>query len=79
MGDPLAADVVVGLNPPTLAQRDRLKPGATLITMLNPRLDKEIVADLTQRPITALSMDAVPRISRAQSMDVLSSMANVAG
>ena len=79
MGDPFAADVVVGLNPPTLAQRDRLKPGATLITMLNPRLDKEIVADLTQRPITALSMDAVPRISRAQSMDVLSSMANVAG
>jgi NAD(P) transhydrogenase subunit alpha len=79
MGDPLAADVVVGVNPPTLAQRDRLKPGATLIAMLNPRLDEEIVADLTQRPITALSMDAVPRISRAQSMDVLSSMANVAG
>jgi H+-translocating NAD(P) transhydrogenase subunit alpha len=64
---------------PTLAQRDRLKPGATLIAMLDPRLDEEIVADLTQRPITALSMDAVPRISRAQSMDVLSSMANVAG
>jgi H+-translocating NAD(P) transhydrogenase subunit alpha len=79
LGDPLAADVVVGVNPPTLAQRDRLKPGATLIAMLNPRLDQEIVADLTQRPITALSMDAVPRISRAQSMDVLSSMANVAG
>jgi H+-translocating NAD(P) transhydrogenase subunit alpha len=79
MGDPLAADVVVGVNPPTLAQRDRLKPGATLIAMLNPRLDDEIVADLAQRPITALSMDAVPRISRAQSMDVLSSMANVAG
>jgi H+-translocating NAD(P) transhydrogenase subunit alpha len=79
MGDPLAADVVVGVNPPTLAQRDRLKPGATLIAMLDPRLDEEIVADLTQRPITALSMDAVPRISRAQSMDVLSSMANVAG
>jgi H+-translocating NAD(P) transhydrogenase subunit alpha len=79
LGDPLAADVVVGVNPPTLAERDRLKPGATLIAMLNPRLDQEIVADLTQRPITALSMDAVPRISRAQSMDVLSSMANVAG
>jgi NAD(P) transhydrogenase subunit alpha len=79
LGDPLAADVVVGVNPPTLAQRDRLKPGATLIAMLNPRLDQAIVADLTQRPITALSMDAVPRISRAQSIDVLSSMANVAG
>ncbi|BCP14071.1 Re/Si-specific NAD(P)(+) transhydrogenase subunit alpha [Mycobacterium paraintracellulare] len=79
LGDPLAADVVIGVNPPTLAQRDRLKPGTTLIAMLNPRLDEDIVADLTQRPITALSMDAVPRISRAQSMDVLSSMANVAG
>ena len=79
LGDPLAAEVVVGVNPPTLAQLDRLKPGATLIGMLNPRLDEEIVADLAQRPITALSMDAVPRISRAQSMDVLSSMANVAG
>ena len=77
--DPLAADVVIGVNPPTLAQRDRLQPGATLIAMLNPRLDDGIVADLAQRPITALSMDAVPRISRAQSMDVLSSMANVAG
>lgn len=79
LGDPLAAEVVVGVNPPTLAQLDGLKPGATLIAMLNPRLDEEIVADLAQRPITALSMDAVPRISRAQSMDVLSSMANVAG
>jgi H+-translocating NAD(P) transhydrogenase subunit alpha len=79
LGDPLAAEVVVGVNPPTLAQLDRLKPGATLIAMLNPRLDEEIVADLARRPITALSMDAVPRISRAQSMDVLSSMANVAG
>ncbi|MFF8605625.1 Re/Si-specific NAD(P)(+) transhydrogenase subunit alpha [Streptomyces sp. NPDC015346] len=79
LGDPLAADVVVGVNAPTLAQRDRLKPGATLIAMLNPRLDEELVADLSRRPITALAMDAVPRISRAQSMDVLSSMANVAG
>ncbi|NMN98364.1 Re/Si-specific NAD(P)(+) transhydrogenase subunit alpha [Antrihabitans stalactiti] len=79
LGDALAADIVIGVNAPTLAQRDRLKPGATLIAMLNPRLDAEIVADLSQRPITALSMDAVPRISRAQSMDVLSSMANVAG
>jgi H+-translocating NAD(P) transhydrogenase subunit alpha len=79
LDDPLATDVVIGVNAPTLAQRDRLEPGATLIAMLNPRLDEEIVADLAQRPISALSMDAVPRISRAQSMDVLSSMANVAG
>jgi H+-translocating NAD(P) transhydrogenase subunit alpha len=42
-------------------------------------LDQELVDDLAKRPITALAMDAVPRISRAQSMDVLSSMANIAG
>jgi NAD(P) transhydrogenase subunit alpha len=46
---------------------------------MSPMFDEELVADLAKRPITALSMDAVPRISRAQSLDVLSSMANIAG
>src|SRR4029079_7982301 len=55
------------------------KPGATLVALLAPRLKPEIVETLAKRPITALSMDAVPRISRAQSLDVLSSMANIAG
>jgi NAD(P) transhydrogenase subunit alpha len=50
-----------------------------LIAILNPRLDPELVEDLSSRPITAMAMDAVPRISRAQSLDVLSSMANIAG
>lgn len=58
--NPLATDVLIGVNAPPLAQRDRLEPGATLIAMLNPRLDQEIVADLSRRAITALSMDAVP-------------------
>ncbi|RJS46837.1 Re/Si-specific NAD(P)(+) transhydrogenase subunit alpha [Nocardioides cavernaquae] len=79
IGDPLAADIVFGVNTPSIAQRDGLRPGATLIAILNARIDEETVADLTQRPITALAMDAVPRISRAQSLDVLSSMANIAG
>ena len=47
--------------------------------LLNPALDPGLVDDLGRRPITALAMDAVPRISRAQSLDVLSSMANIAG
>src|SRR5690349_22817174 len=47
--------------------------------MLSPALSPDLVEELARRPITALAMDAVPRISRAQSMDVLSSMANVAG
>ncbi|GAA1641607.1 Re/Si-specific NAD(P)(+) transhydrogenase subunit alpha [Actinoplanes couchii] len=79
VGDPLAADIVFVINPPPVAQRDRLAKGTTLVGMLGPRLDPELVEDLSRRPITALSMDAVPRISRAQSLDVLSSMANIAG
>src|SRR5690349_12379677 len=47
--------------------------------MLSPALSPDLVEELARRPITVLSMDAVPRISRAQSLDVLSSMANIAG
>jgi NAD(P) transhydrogenase subunit alpha len=56
-----------------------MRPGATLIALLQPMLNPDIVEALGRRPITAMSMDAVPRISRAQSLDVLSSMANIAG
>jgi NAD(P) transhydrogenase subunit alpha len=56
-----------------------MKPGATLIALLQPMLNPDVVEVLGRRPITAMSMDAVPRISRAQSLDVLSSMANIAG
>ena len=79
IGDPLDADIVLGVEPPSPEQRDGLHPGSVLISLLNPRLDPALVADLGRRPITALAMDAVPRISRAQSLDVLSSMANIAG
>src|SRR3954468_4249499 len=74
-----AADVVLHVNPPTPAELDRLKPGATLVSLLAPALDPRMVEELGRRPVTALAMDAVPRISRAQSLDVLSSMANIAG
>ena len=79
VGDPLAAEIVFGVNPPARAQLDGLARGATLISWLSPMFDQELVDDLATRPITALALDAVPRISRAQSMDVLSSMANIAG
>lgn len=46
---------------------------------LHPGLNPDLVEELSRRPITALAIDAVPRISRAQSLDVLSSMANIAG
>lgn len=79
IGDACAADIVFGVNAPTTEQLDAMKPGATLVSLLAPALNPDRVEDLARRPITALSMDAVPRISRAQSLDVLSSMANIAG
>jgi len=79
IGDPFAAEIVFGVNAPAGEQLDRLKPHATLISWLSPMLNQALVDDLATRPITALALDAVPRISRAQSMDVLSSMANIAG
>ncbi|MFC7496400.1 MULTISPECIES: Re/Si-specific NAD(P)(+) transhydrogenase subunit alpha [unclassified Nocardioides] len=79
IGDAVVADVVLGVEAPSSQQLDRLRDGATLIGMLRPAFDADLVADLATRPITALAMDAVPRISRAQSLDVLSSMAGIAG
>src|SRR3954462_8253022 len=77
--DAWRADVVLRVNAPTDAEIGRLRDGATLIGLLSPGLRPELVEALSARPITALAMDAVPRISRAQSLDVLSSMANIAG
>ena len=79
IGDPLSADIVFGITPPSKEQLDGLNQGATLISWLSPMLDPGLVDDLSKRPITALALDAVPRISRAQGMDVLSSTANIAG
>jgi NAD(P) transhydrogenase subunit alpha len=77
--DAWGSEVVLRINPPTEEEIHRLADGATLIGMLSPGLRPELVKALAARPITALALDAVPRISRAQSMDVLSSMANIAG
>ena len=73
------ADIVFEVNSPTTEELGRLREGATLVGLLAPALNPELVEELAKRPITALAMDAVPRISRAQSLDVLSSMANIAG
>ena len=77
--DAWRSDIVLKVNPPTLREIDRLREGATLVGLLAPAANAELVDALTARRVTALSMDAVPRISRAQSLDVLSSMANIAG
>jgi NAD(P) transhydrogenase subunit alpha len=73
------ADVVLKVNAPDDQEIAALRDGATLISLISPALKPELVEQLATRTITVLAMDAVPRISRAQSMDVLSSMANIAG
>ncbi|SDJ46040.1 NAD(P) transhydrogenase subunit alpha [Frankineae bacterium MT45] len=72
-------DVVLKVNAPAEAELPRLADGATLVSLISPALNPDLVEALSGRPITVLAMDAVPRISRAQSLDVLSSMANIAG
>ncbi|MFF9777923.1 Re/Si-specific NAD(P)(+) transhydrogenase subunit alpha [Streptomyces sp. NPDC013978] len=79
LGDPWAAEIVLKVNGPSGEEIGRLRDGATLIALISPALNTELVEELARRPITVLAMDAVPRISRAQSLDVLSSMANIAG
>ncbi len=58
---------------------DLLRPGQTLITFFQPLVNHDIVLKLLEKRVTSFSMDAIPRITRAQSMDALSSMSTVAG
>lgn len=73
------ADVVLALDAPPVDQLALMRRGATLVARLAPARNPELLAHLQAAGVTALAMDAVPRISRAQAMDVLSSQANVAG
>lgn len=73
------SDVVTCVNAPDDASVARLVPGATVVAMMAPATHPELVAALAERGVSALSLDAVPRISRAQALDVLSTMSNVAG
>jgi H+-translocating NAD(P) transhydrogenase subunit alpha len=79
IGDPWQAEIVVKVNAPSRDEITRLRDGATLISLIGPAHNPDLLDELTRRPITVLAMDAVPRISRAQSLDVLSSMANIGG
>lgn len=73
------SDIVTTLDTPPRPYLDRLKPGAILLARMAPGRNLDVVEYLAERGVTGLAMDAVPRISRAQSLDVLSSMANVGG
>ncbi|MCL4715125.1 MAG: Re/Si-specific NAD(P)(+) transhydrogenase subunit alpha [Hyphomonadaceae bacterium] len=73
------ADLVVKVRRPTQAEVAALKPGAGFVSLLEPYGDKAVIDALAKARIDALAMEFIPRISRAQSMDALSSQANLAG
>ncbi|MBC8945046.1 Re/Si-specific NAD(P)(+) transhydrogenase subunit alpha [Xenorhabdus indica] len=73
------SDIVFKINAPEDKEIRLMKEGATLISFIWPAQHPELMEKLAKRKITVLAMDAVPRISRAQSLDALSSMANIAG
>src|SRR6202521_6315924 len=74
-----APDVLVVVRRPSTADITKLKEGAILVGLLDPGSDPAPVKALVERRVTAFRMEAMPRISRAQDMDVLSSMATLAG
>jgi NAD(P) transhydrogenase subunit alpha len=73
------ADAVLKVQAPSTAEVELIKQGAVLISFLQPATQGDIVRALAKRGVTAFSLELVPRISRAQSMDALSSQASVAG
>ena len=73
------SDVIVKVRPPSTEQVGRLNPNVTFISTLYPGRNPELKDALVDSGCDSFALDCVPRISRAQSMDILSSMANVAG
>jgi len=73
------ADIIFKVRAPEGGEEGKLRADQTLISFLAPGQNPELLKQLTESGGTALSMDSVPRISRAQKMDALSSMANIAG
>ncbi|MDP7029464.1 MAG: Re/Si-specific NAD(P)(+) transhydrogenase subunit alpha [Phycisphaerales bacterium] len=73
------ADVVLKVNPPTEAEVARMRAGQLLIGMVWPMTNEPLVSALAEQGVTTIAMDCVPRISRAQKLDVLSALANIAG
>ena len=73
------ADIVFKVQPPTDQEINLMKPGTLVLSYLYPALNQQRLTKLAEKAINAVAMDAIPRISRAQKMDVLSSMSNIAG
>jgi len=73
------ADLILKVQKPEPGEVSLLRPGTAFIALLQPMVNTDLVAALAERKINAFSMDAIPRITRAQSMDALSSMSTVGG
>jgi len=73
------ADVIIRVTPPSTAEAAMMKEGSTLISFLYPLDNLEVVKVLSARKVTAFAMELIPRISRAQPMDALSSQTNLGG
>jgi NAD(P) transhydrogenase subunit alpha len=74
-----ASDIILKVRGPDDDEAARLKSGQALISFLWPAQNPELLQRLTESGVTAMAMDSIPRISRAQKVDALSSMANIAG
>lgn len=74
-----SSDILIKVTAPSPAEIGKLKQNAVYVSFLNPLADPSISAELAKRGVTAFSMELVPRTSRAQSMDALSSQANIGG
>lgn len=79
IGDPYSADVVLRVSPPSDDEIGKLRSGQKLIGFLAPRNADNKIGALRDAGVEAYAVEAIPRISRAQVMDALSSQANVAG
>ncbi|MCG5479432.1 Re/Si-specific NAD(P)(+) transhydrogenase subunit alpha [Sinorhizobium alkalisoli] len=77
--DAKSADVVLKVRRPTVDEIKSYKPGALVIAIMDPYGNEEAIAAMAKAELTAFAMELMPRITRAQSMDVLSSQANLAG
>lgn len=77
--DALGSETVIKVRPPSKDEIAALKEGALLISLVQPAANPGIVEALTARKVTSLALEKVPRVTRAQKMDVLSSQANLAG
>lgn len=73
------ADIVLRVRPPSVEEVGKMKKGALLLGLMVPYQEKEVLKACVRQGVTAFSMELVPRITRAQTMDVLSSQANLAG